>query len=60
MAEGVDSARSVTALAETLGIDMPICRAVAGLVTGAATIDDIIAGLLARPFGGELGYDHRS
>ncbi len=60
VAEGVDSARSVTALAETLGIDMPICRAVAGLVTGAATIDDIIAGLLARPFGGELGYDHRS
>lgn len=60
VAEGVDSARSVTALAETLGIEMPICRAVAGLVTGAATIDDIIAGLLARPFGGELGYDHRS
>jgi len=60
VAEGVDSARSVTALAASLGIDMPICGAVAGLVTGRATIDDIIAGLLSRPFGGELGYDHRS
>jgi len=60
VAEGVDSARSVTALAESLGIDMPICRAVAGLVSGHATIDDIITGLLARPFGSELGYDHRS
>ena len=60
VAEGVDSARSVTALAERLGIDMPICRAVAGLVSGHATIDDIITGLLARPFGSELGYDTRS
>jgi len=60
VAEGVDSARSVTALAESLGIDMPICRAVAGLVSGRATIDDVIAGLLSRPFGSELGYDHRS
>jgi len=57
VAEGVDSAKSVTALAESLGIDMPICRAVAGLVTGRATIDDVIAGLLSRPFGSELGYD---
>jgi glycerol-3-phosphate dehydrogenase (NAD(P)+) len=60
VAEGVDSAKSVTALAESLGIDMPICRAVAGLVGGRVTIDDVIAGLLSRPFGGELGYDHRN
>jgi glycerol-3-phosphate dehydrogenase (NAD(P)+) len=60
VAEGVDSARSVTALAERLGIDMPICQAVAGLVQGSQTIDDVIAGLLARPFNVELGYDHRS
>jgi glycerol-3-phosphate dehydrogenase (NAD(P)+) len=60
VAEGVDSAKSVTALADTLGIEMPICRAVAGLVSGHATIDDIITGLLARPFGSELGYDTRS
>jgi len=60
VAEGVDSARSVTALAERMGIDMPICRAVAGLVQGSQTIDDVIAGLLARPFNAELGYDQRS
>lgn len=50
VAEGVDSAKSVTALAESLGIDMPICRAVAGLVQGTATIEETIAGLLSRPF----------
>jgi glycerol-3-phosphate dehydrogenase (NAD(P)+) len=60
VAEGVDSATSVTALAARLGIDMPICRAVAALVEGQATIDDVIAGLLSRPFGGELGYDRRT
>jgi glycerol-3-phosphate dehydrogenase (NAD(P)+) len=60
VAEGVDSARSVTALAERLGIDMPICRAVAGLVEGTASIDDTISGLLARPFNAELGYDPRN
>ena len=60
VAEGVDSARSVTELAGRLGIDMPICRAVAGLVQGTATIDDTISGLLSRPFNAELGYDQRS
>jgi glycerol-3-phosphate dehydrogenase (NAD(P)+) len=60
VAEGVDNARSVTELAASLGIDMPICRAVAGLVSGAVPIDDLIAGLLSRPFAGELGYDRRS
>lgn len=60
VAEGVDSAKSVTALAERLGIEMPICRAVAGLVQGSATIDDTISGLLSRPFNAELGYDQRN
>jgi len=60
VAEGVDSAKSVTALAGKLGIDMPICRAVAGLVEGSATIDETISGLLSRPFNAELGYDQRS
>jgi len=57
VAEGVDSAKSVTELAGRLGIDMPICRAVAGLVQGTETIDDVITGLLSRPFNVELGYD---
>ncbi len=60
VAEGVDSATSVTALAARLGIDMPICAAVAGLVEGRVSIDDTIAGLLSRPFASELGFEQRS
>ena len=60
VAEGVDSATSVTALAGRLGIDMPICAAVAGLVEGRVSIDDTIAGLLSRPFASELGFEQRS
>ena len=60
VAEGVDSATSVTALAGRLCIDMPICAAVAGLVEGRVSIDDTIAGLLSRPFASELGFEQRS
>ena len=60
VAEGVDSATSVTALAGRIGIDMPICAAVAGLVEGRVSIDDTIAGLLSRPFASELGFEQRS
>lgn len=50
VAEGVASAPAVVALAERLGIDMPIAAAVNGLLGGEAPVEDIIAGLLARPF----------
>jgi glycerol-3-phosphate dehydrogenase (NAD(P)+) len=50
VSEGVASAAAVRALAEKAGVDMPICLAVADLVSGAKTTDQIIADLLARPF----------
>jgi len=57
VAEGVDTARAVTELAARLGIEMPICQAVAGLVLGAKGIDETITGLLSRPFAMELGFE---
>ncbi len=50
VSEGVASAEAVMALAQKADVDMPICAAVASLVSGEQSIDDIIAQLLARPF----------
>ncbi len=47
--EGVATAPAVVAMAKRAGIDMPICAAVADLVSGARGLDEIIAALLARP-----------
>lgn len=49
VAEGVDSAEAVCALAGRLGVDMPICRAVDAVLNHGADIDATIAALLARP-----------
>jgi glycerol-3-phosphate dehydrogenase (NAD(P)+) len=54
--EGVDTAAAVMALAGRRGVDMPICQAVAALLGGRLTVDETIAGLLARPFASELGF----
>lgn len=53
VAEGVDSAEAVCALARRLDVDMPICRAVDAVLNRGADIDGTIAGLLARPPGAE-------
>ena len=53
VSEGVHSAAAVVALARKYGIEMPIAEAVAEIVTGAATVDAVIAALLARPFRSE-------
>lgn len=53
VAEGVASAESVVALAQSLGVEMPICEAVDQIVTHGADIDETIAGLLSRPFRAE-------
>ncbi len=47
--EGVATAPAVVAMAKRAGVDMPICAAVADLVSGARGLDEIIAALLARP-----------
>ena len=55
VAEGVSNASSVSELAATLNIDMPICLAVDGILNNGADIDDTIQGLLSRPVTVETG-----
>jgi glycerol-3-phosphate dehydrogenase (NAD(P)+) len=49
--EGVHTASSVSGLARRLGVDMPICVAVDGVLNHFANLDATIEGLLARPYG---------
>ncbi|MBW8813641.1 MAG: NAD(P)-dependent glycerol-3-phosphate dehydrogenase [Caulobacterales bacterium] len=49
VAEGVASAPAVRDLARKLGVETPICAAVAAILAGKVGVDDAIAGLLARP-----------
>lgn len=53
IAEGVDSAASVTALARRLGVEMPIAAAVDAILHRGAEIDPTIESLLSRPFRSE-------
>jgi glycerol-3-phosphate dehydrogenase (NAD(P)+) len=54
VAEGVFTAASVTALADSLGVDMPICTAVNAILNQGADIDKTIEGLLQRPLSSEI------
>jgi len=49
VAEGVFTAAAVVKVAGEKGIDMPICRAVHGIVEGKITVDAAIEALLSRP-----------
>ncbi|WP_293907704.1 NAD(P)H-dependent glycerol-3-phosphate dehydrogenase [Phenylobacterium sp.] len=49
VAEGVASAPAVRDLARKLGVETPICEAVAAILAGQAGVDDAIRGLLSRP-----------
>ena len=49
VAEGLSSAPAVVALAERLGVDVPICSAVACVVSGEVGVEAAIDGLLSRP-----------
>jgi glycerol-3-phosphate dehydrogenase (NAD(P)+) len=53
VAEGVASAPAVRALAAKLGVDTPICEAVAGILAGELDVDSAIDGLLSRPLRAE-------
>lgn len=53
IAEGVDSAAAVTALAGRLGVEMPITAAVDAILHRGAEIDPTIELLLSRPFRNE-------
>ena len=48
--EGVFSAGAIVALADSLGVEMPICQAVDQVVNHGADIDKSIQALLSRPF----------
>ncbi|MGV1013547.1 MAG: NAD(P)H-dependent glycerol-3-phosphate dehydrogenase [Methyloceanibacter sp.] len=51
--EGVYTASAVVDMAAARGIDMPIAQAVHAVVSGAATVDQAIEALLARPLRAE-------
>ena len=53
VAEGVASAPAVRALARKLGVEVPICEAVAAILAGEIAVDAAIVGLLARPLKSE-------
>lgn len=48
-AEGAKSCRSVAHLAQSLGVDMPITRAVVAVLYQGLTVDEMTRHLLARP-----------
>ena len=54
VSEGAMSAAAVAQLADKHALDMPICRAVNAIVSGAISVDDAIAELLARPITREI------
>jgi glycerol-3-phosphate dehydrogenase (NAD(P)+) len=49
VAEGVASAPAVRQLARKLGVETPICEAVAAILAGEAQVEEAIQGLLSRP-----------
>ncbi len=53
VAEGVASAPAVRELTRRLGVDTPICEAVAAILAGEVAVDDAIRGLLHRPIRSE-------
>jgi glycerol-3-phosphate dehydrogenase (NAD(P)+) len=49
VAEGVESAPAIRALAERLGVETPICAAVDDVLAGRTEVEAAIDGLLSRP-----------
>ena len=49
VAEGVATAPALVARAHQAGVTLPICAAVAELVTGRTTLTALMSALLARP-----------
>jgi glycerol-3-phosphate dehydrogenase (NAD(P)+) len=53
VAEGVESAPAVRELAKRLGVEIPICEAVAAILAGEIDVDGAIEALLSRPLKAE-------
>jgi glycerol-3-phosphate dehydrogenase (NAD(P)+) len=49
IAEGVETAPAIVARAAQVGVELPICAAVADLLAGKASVSDAMGRLLARP-----------
>ncbi|OYW82843.1 MAG: glycerol-3-phosphate dehydrogenase [Asticcacaulis sp. 32-58-5] len=49
VAEGVESAPAVVHLAHKLGVELPICEAVAAILAGEAGVEDTVSALMSRP-----------
>ncbi len=56
VAEGAFTAPVLVAAAKKLGVEMPIAEAVTALISGGASVDEVIARLLARPLTSEAGF----
>ncbi len=54
IAEGVASAPAVRDLARRLGVELPICEAVAAILAGETDLDAAITALLSRPLKSEF------
>lgn len=54
--EGVHTAEAVVALAESKGVDMPICYAMDQILNRGVAVDEAIAELLDRPIKEELDF----
>jgi glycerol-3-phosphate dehydrogenase (NAD(P)+) len=54
IAEGAETAPAIRALAARLGVETPICEAVAAVLAGERGVDEAIGGLLSRPLRSEL------
>ena len=53
VAEGVESAPAVVELAEQLGVETPICAAVAAILKGKLDVDEALFALMTRPLKSE-------
>ena len=53
VAEGVESAPAVRELAQQLGVETPICEAVAAILDGKLGVDDAMHALMTRPLKSE-------
>ncbi|MCJ2083053.1 NAD(P)H-dependent glycerol-3-phosphate dehydrogenase [Methylobacterium sp. J-090] len=53
LAEGAYTAAALVALARARAVEMPVAEAVAAIVSGEASVETVIAALLARPLKGE-------
>ena len=53
VAEGAFTAPVLKRAADAIGVDMPIVGAVCALLSGEASIDDIVERLLSRPLKSE-------